>query len=281
MTDDDNEPDEIGSGEIESSLKNLIKELPAPPGGSLLKTILERRGIRGAIRRVYNDPLENYAQQHIFPDTPTDTYWELFRAANRHLRAKGQMDFFQVTETAAEIAEAEGKDTQETTSRHFALWADKMKATTGSFSIETAAARFIESADRLMMILNENQEMQTAAHAYAEAWHWFHMELYGEHELAAKGNEALQSLEAGRQARKDQGALKFGIIARAYADFASGEPNEVKRNSAKHAASAIIETVNKAFVEPPHEFKEIALGTLTNKMPEIIRDYLAQKSAHK
>ena len=35
------------------------------------------------------------------------------------------------------------------------------------------------------MLLEGNREMQVAAQNCANAWHWRHMELMGEHELAA------------------------------------------------------------------------------------------------
>lgn len=294
MADDNTEPDDIGSGEIISSLPNERQEIQPTAGDRFEKAIFERRGIRSSIRRVYKDPLENYAQENIVADTAADTYWLMFHAANRHLTAKGLMNFFDVAELADDVADNKGDSAAETTARHFELWARKMALRPENIR-SSAAAQFIQAADRLWMFLEGNPEMQEAAHAYADAWHWFHMELFGEHEAAAKTEEfaaqaeqlaaqtsdlaaktenATRGLQAGPAAKKAQNAIKFSLIARAYADFVANESREDHRKSPKNAAVAILDAVNDLFAQKG--FAPTSLGTLRNKMPEIIDDYEMQ-----
>jgi hypothetical protein len=240
-----------------------------PPGGNLIQTDAEVRGIRTSIERKYSEPLENAVQKHILAWTPADTHDLLFLAANRHLKAKGLRDFFAVVETADHVAEAEGKDPSETTAHHFRLWLEQMRQETGSLFIETAAASFIQSSDRLFMLLNDNPEIQGAAQSYADAWHWLHLELMGEHELAAKGADAERGRKAGPEAKRNQATLRSAIIALAYKKFAASEPKEANRTSTKFAAEAIIDAVNEALHS--RGLDPIALGTIKNQLPAIIK----------
>jgi hypothetical protein len=262
------DPEDVGEI-ISSTLKHDRARTLGPPGGNLIQTDAEVRGLRTSIQRKYKDPLENAVQKLILAWTPADTHDLLFLAANRHLKAKGLRDFFAVVETAGGIAEAEGKDPSETTTRHFKLWLEQIRQETGSLSIETAAASFIESSDRLFMLLNDNPEMQCAAQSYADAWHWLHLELMGEHELAAKGIDAERGRKAGPEAKRRQAALRSAIIALAYKKFAASEPKEANRKSTKFAAEEIIDAVNKALRD--HGLDPVALGTVKNQLPAIIK----------
>jgi hypothetical protein len=269
LADQTDKPDEEDVSEIISSLNHEIEELHGPDGSNLIKTIVEKRGLLSSTREVFANPPETFEEDVVFPGTPADAHTLLFMAANRHLRAKGEMDFFAVVETAEDIAHAEGKDPAETISRHFGLWLEELTARTGSLSIETAAARFLNASDRLFALLDETPEMQEAAFNYADAWHRLHMELMGEHELAAKGADAERGRKAGPEAKRNQGAARSAIIALAYEKFAKDEPDATRRTSTKYAAEAIIDSVNDALrgcgLDP------IALGTIKNQLPAIIK----------
>lgn len=271
MTGQADEPDEDDVKEIFSSLKHEFEELPGSAGGNLIKTIIEKRGIRSSARPIYAVPLENIAQELKLIRTANDTDALLFMAANRHLRARGEMDFYAVADMAEQVADAEGKDVTETTSRHFRLWSKAMETKTGSLSIETAAARFIEARNRLFMLSNKTAKMRSAAFSFAEAWHFFRMELLGEHELAAKGDTAERSLDAGRAAQKSKGALKSALITSCYESFAAPDTKETRCTNAGYVAGEIIGEVNEAF--KAYELDPIAEGTLKNKLPAIIRDH--------
>jgi hypothetical protein len=219
---------------------------------------------------------------------PADTHALLFMAANRHLLAVGEMDFAAVVETA-EICVPSGYPTPEKISQHFAMWANSLKNRKGSLSIDAIAARFIEAHNRLFMLLNENLETHMAAFAYADAWHWLHMELFGEHELAANAEvaeraaDAAQQLAAkaiagrieGPQAKKRYAALRSTAIAKAYEEYRKAELNEDRRNSAKSAAAQILDKVNATLNRD--NLGSLELSTLEKRLRKIINE--AEKSA--
>jgi hypothetical protein len=158
LADQTYKPDEEDVSEIISSLSHEIEELHGPDGGNLIKTIVEKRGLFSSTREVFADPPETFEDDVVLPGTPADTHALLFMAANRHLRAKGEWDFFAVVETAEVIAHAEGKDPAETISRHFGLWLEGLTARTGSLSIEAVAARFLTASDRVFTLLDQTPE---------------------------------------------------------------------------------------------------------------------------
>ena len=107
----------------------------------------------------------------------------------------------------------------------------------GYLSIETACARFIEAQDHLYTLYNQTAEMQAAVFDYADAWHWLHMELFGEHELAANAEAAEEAADAagktadaaqrlatktiagrseGPRAQARAGALRMAIVENEY-----------------------------------------------------------------
>ena len=180
------QPDETedDAREIVSSLAHRLRKEPAE--GQRFYRVTEKRGIRTSSWT--SDPLLVDAEVET---APADTHALLFTAANRHLLAVGEMDFADVVETAEKCVPSGEYPTPEKISQHFAMWANSLKNRKGSLSIDAIAARFIEAHNRLFMLLNENLETHMAAFAYADAWHWLHMELFGEHELAANTEVAL------------------------------------------------------------------------------------------
>lgn len=270
MPDQPEERDDEDSAEIRSSLIHEIER--EPRGGSLLATITERRGLR-RIRWIQFD--EANVEDPIAFD-PAGTHAVLFTAANGHLRAVGEMDYFAVLDTCERLSKAD-YPSPEQMSTHLKMWVSGLMARKGTLAIDTVAARFLQSQDRLFLLLNENKEMQEAAMAYADAWHWLHMELYGEHELAANAEAAERSAakaSAGRaegpKAQKKNGALRRAIIEAEYKKYAENKSNVRQRQSAKHAASQLLETINKALASAG--LGSIQVATLEKRLTAIIKD---------
>jgi hypothetical protein len=263
--------------EIASQLFHEITEEPG--AGPIVRTVTEKRGIRETEWVHFDDPM---VQDPAVEEAPRDTHDLLFMAANRHLRAVGQMDFFAVVDTAEQIAPAGEYPTSKKISQHFAMWADGLKNQKGLLSVDAIAARFIQAQDRLMMLLNKNEEMQAAAFAYADAWHWLHMELFGEHELAANAEVAGQEADAaqqlaaktiagrirGPQAQRENKVLRMTVIAVEYSKYADRETNRARRTSAKAAATEIFDQVNAALVA--QRLGSVAASTLERKLRTII-----------
>lgn len=246
----DSRPDD--ASEIFSSLKHKTKDVAGVPDTPLVKTIKEERGIRRAMRPLWSGPKDPRSEDIFSQWGPDDTRAALFMAANRHLRAKGELDFFGVVQKADELARHYGHEAADPdkVTRHFELYVEDVEGRTGSLSIETAAAKFVQAHDRLFMLLNENPDVQAAANAYADAWHWLHLEWSGEHELAALGQSAekgLQGLQAGPDAVRKKAAHRRDIIEIEYGKFAEKEAKPARRTSSKSAAPAILAAVNAAF----------------------------------
>jgi hypothetical protein len=276
MLDQPDETDDDAS-EIVSSLVHELREEPGE--GPIVRTVTEKRGIREARWVHFDDPT---VQDPAIEMAPADTHALLFMAANRHLRAVGEMDFFAVVDTAERISPPGEYPTPEKITQHFEMWADGLKNKNGLLSVDAMAARFIQTQDRLMMLLNDNLEMQAAAFAYADAWHWLHMELFGEHELAATAEvagreaDAAQRLAAkttaglskGPAVLKENKALRMSIIAVEYKKYADGEKNPKKKTNVKLAAGRILQPVNLNLVN--RGLQPITETTLKKRLKTII-----------
>jgi hypothetical protein len=168
-------------------------------------------------------------------------------AANRHLRAVGEMDAFAVMETAEKLFPE--YPTKEKISEHMRLWAENLKTQKGVLSIDATAAKFLQAADHLLQILDQTPEVQVAAFAFADAWHWWHLELYGEHALAANAHtaeRAVAGLKAGPEALKRSRALREAVIEVEYDKYAK-TADAIDRGSPKRAAGAILKAVAAVF----------------------------------
>jgi hypothetical protein len=227
-----------GSRKVTSSLRHKITRQPGPDGS---KVVNEKRGIR---RATWSMPAPR-ARPKV--DTETARVFGLMTmAANRHLRAVGEMDSIAVME-ASERLSSEYPSAKKI-SQHMRSWAENIKTQQGALSIDATAARFLQSADHLLQILDQTPAMQSAAFAFADAWHWWHLELYGEHALAVKAATAERSvagLKAGPEALKRTRALRETIIEVEY-DKHVATAKKIDRG-AERAGYAILKKVAKAF----------------------------------
>jgi hypothetical protein len=256
----DNTADE--SCEVTSSLPHKITRRAGPDGSKVVK---EQRGLR---RATWTVPAPG-ARPKV--DTESGRLFGLMTmAANRHLRAVGEMDSIAVMETAERLSsEYPGA---KKISQHMRLWAENIKAQQGALSIDATAARFLQAADHLLQILDQTPAMQSAAFAFADAWHWWHLELYGEHALAAKAKIAERSvagLKAGPKALKRNRALREAAIEVEYVKHAR-KANKKDRVSPKLAARAILGKVSKVFRR--EQLGTIQESTLERALRKIIRD---------
>ena len=271
------EPDDDDSAEIQSSLTHEFKREPGK--GSVVATITESRGLRHTQWSQFDCPdIDDPAEFD-----PAHTHALLFMAANRHLRAVGEMDYFAVLDTSEELTKAE-YPSPEQISRHLRMWIASLKTRKGSLSVDTIAARFLQSQDRLLQLLSESKEMQEAAMAYADAWHWLHMELYGEHELAANAEAAERTADAAQQyaakasagraegpkAQKMKGALRLAVIATEYEKYAAKEDKLARRLSAKHVASHLHERINDVLAKDG--LGSVTIATLEKRLTTLIKD---------
>jgi hypothetical protein len=263
---------------LRSSLKHFKQEVPGPKDGKLIKTVFESRGIRRSTRRVYNDPVEKLGQA-LFSWTPTDTFETLYKKANRHLRACKYQDILEVIGLADAMAQNEGLEaaSPEVVSRHLDLWVTQIEEQTGSLSIETAAARFLRAHDRVALHLSEQSDdrmTMAAIQAYADAWHWFHLEYVGEHDLAYRGEQA----DRGKQSDRSSKGLRLGPESKARTrkqkdDFIeqiySRHLQDGKSEGPKRDAQLIRPAVVAKFEDEQFSKSDISLDTLEKKIYKI------------
>jgi hypothetical protein len=263
---------------IRSSLKHFKQEVPEPRGGKLIKTVFESRGIRRSRRRVYNDPVEKFGQA-LFSWTPTDTFETLYKRANRHLRACKYQDILEVIGLADAMAQNEGLEaaSPEGVSRHLDLWVTQIEEQTGSLSIETAAAKFLRAHDRMSLHLSEQSDgrmTMAAIQAYADAWHWFHLEYAGEHDLAYRGEQAdrrkgsdrsSKGLRLGPESKARTAKQKDDIIEQIY----SKHLLDGKSQGPKRDAQIIRPAVLAKFEDEHFSKSDISVDTLEKKIRKI------------
>jgi hypothetical protein len=256
--------DEAGNGsrKVTSALRHKITRQAAPDGS---KVVEEKRGIR---RVTWSSPAPG-ARPKV--DTESARVFGLMTmAANRHLRAVGEMDAIAVMETAERLSSE--YPSKKKISQHMRLWAENVKTQKGALSVDATAARFLQAADHLLQILDQTPAMQSAAIAFADAWHWWHLELYGEHALAAKAKIAERSvagLKAGPKALKRNRALREAAIEVEYVKHAA-KANKKDRVSPQRAARAILGKVAKVFRR--EQLGTIQESTLERALRKIIRD---------
>jgi len=249
-----------GSREVASSLRHVITEQLAPNGS---KIVNEKRGIRRATRQHPASSTRPAAEAE-------KTFGLMTMAANRHLRAAGEMDAFAVMETAEKLFPE--YPTKEKISEHMRLWAENLKTQKGALSIDATAAKFLQAADHLLQILDQTPEVQAAAFAFADAWHWWHLESHGEHLLAAKADtaeRAVAGLQAGPEALKRSRALRQAIIETEYDKYTT-TADKIDRTSPGRAAGAILKAVAEVFGQ--QELGTITQSTLERVLRKIIRD---------
>jgi hypothetical protein len=251
-----------GSREVTSSLRHKITRQLAPDGS---KVVTEKRGIR---RATWSVPAFG-ARPKV--DTESARVFGLMTmAANRHLRAVGEMDAIAVMETADRLASE--YPSAKKISQHMRLWAENIKTQQGVLSIDATAARFLQTADHLLQILDQTPAMQSAAFAFADAWHWWHAELHGEHALAAKAVTAERSvagLKAGPEALKRNRALREAIIETKYKKHAK-TAEKIDRDNPLRAADAILKAVAADFRK--QDLGPIQKSTLERALRKIIRE---------
>jgi hypothetical protein len=251
-----------GSRKVTSSLRHKITRQPAPDGS---KVVNEKRGIR---RASWSSPAAGARPK---ADTESARVFGLMTmAANRHLRAVGEMDAITVMETAERLSSK--YPSKKKISQHMRLWAENIKTQKGALSIDATAARFLQAADHLLQILDQTPAMQSAAFAFADAWHWWHLELHGEHALAAKAKAAervVAGLRAGPEALKRNRALREAIIETKYKKHAL-TANKIDRASPLRAAGAILKAVAADFRK--QDLGRIQKSTLERALRKIIRE---------
>jgi hypothetical protein len=234
------------------------------------KTVFETRGVRTFAAEVFKDHRLTVAASLLHHETPFDTYIMFMKEADYWLTKAGENKFLEV-DGVAEAAKVDATDDENKRlidDITFQYWAAQIAERHGHLSPASIAARFQQASDYLHRRLNDDTDLQRAVYAFAQAWHWFHFEANGEHELAARGIRSQQQLAAGTLAAQERAALSDRIIFDAYQAWAAHK-SKAERESAKAATADLHAQINgsleKLGVRP------LKRGTLEKKLRELIQ----------
>jgi hypothetical protein len=228
------------------------------------KTIFETRGVRSFAAEIFKD--------HRLTEVALDTYMMFMEAADYWLTEAGESKFLEVAEKA-EAAKVEATDDEKKRLIDdviFQRWAAGITERHGHLSPASIAAHFLWASDYLHRRLNDDADLQEAVYAFAQAWHWFHFEAKGEHELAARGIRSEQQLVAGTAAAHDRAALSDRIVFDAFQVWVANDANGGKRQSAKAATADLLAPINGSLEKL--NLRPLKRGTLEKKLRALIHD---------
>ena len=221
-------------------------EIAAPPESPLTKTVYETRGIR-------EFALEVFAEDQLTADaanlksSPGEIHAMFLKAANFWLKEVGENDYFEIVEVAEQSKNGVDSEMEKAKIDFFTLmlWSSKVAANHGDLSPAAIASRFIFASDNVHRLAGNNDGLLDAIYEYAEAFHWFHFEAMGEHEMAAVGMKSAQGRAVGPAVVHQQASLKKQIIHDAYAAFADDDANHRERDNPKKSAAKLRDPINR------------------------------------
>jgi hypothetical protein len=251
-------------------------EIPGPPKSPVKKIVYETRGIREFALEIFADDQLTVAAANLKVG-PAETYELFLRAANFWLKEVGENDYFEIIDVAEQSKNGIDSDLEKAKIDFFTfwLWSSKVACRHGVLSPAAIAARFISASDHVHRLANKNQELVDAIHAFADAWHWFHFEGLGEHELATIGLKSARGRAVGPTAVHKQASIKKQIIQDAYAGFADDEANGRARMNAKQAASKLLNSINRSLSDL--KLRSIAEKSLTDELRPHVKKRFPKK----
>jgi hypothetical protein len=238
------------------------------------KTVFETRGVRSFAAEIFKDHRLTVAAS-LLRETPFETYLMFMEAADYWLSEAGERKFLEV----AEMAEAAKADTTDDESKPliddvtFQQWAAQIAERHGHLSLASIAAHFLRTSDYLHRRLSDDADLQQAVYAFAQAWHWFHFEAKGEHELAMRGMKGVEDFAAGPQAVHERAILGDRIVSNAVAAYAGDETKGNKRKSPKAAAADLLDQINRSFQDL--KLRPLKQDTLAKKIRALMRERLS------
>jgi hypothetical protein len=191
-------------------------------------------------------------------------------AADHWLTEAGESKFLEVAEMAEDV-KAAATDNAEKCSIDdlaFQFWSSQVAQRHGHLSPASIAAQFLQASDCLHRRLDDDSDLREAVYAFAQAWHWFHFEAKGEHELAARGIRSEQQLAAGTAAAQERAALSDRVIFDAFQLWVADESNGAKRQSAKAATADLLAPINRSLEKL--KSRPLKRGTLEKKIRALI-----------
>lgn len=208
-------------------------------------TFSEKRGIRRENNVfLFSDVDETLALYS--GSMEADTHASLFEIANSWLLEANEKDFFEIAQEAdaatkvARTNKAKGNIDRVT----FQRWWFEIGMKHGFLSPAAIASNFLTASDLVHRLTKGNKQLEIAIYQFADAWHWLHFEVTGEHKLATIGLKSSEGRARGPVVKQQRAELRAKVVAKQYTAFASDPNNAVASKSAKRAAEKILSRVN-------------------------------------
>lgn len=245
---------------------------------------VERRGIRQRVTPIMGNQTDQFVAYMRSPDRPANRFEVLKNCANEILGAAKIKPLKQVLkENAQRVSTESGVSLEKTSDIIAESWWENVLAKTGDVTPQGIAVNFLYWAyrvDRLSKMAG--QESVVVALHFADAWHWLHLEISGEHVAACGGAKRQEALKSGPQRRASQKAKYTTIIEDEVRRFlsrrSSSKTPAPQRSSSRPPPPsavyrAIVETVEGRFAEAGlASYKE---DTLQRAVKAVLRTVLA------
>jgi hypothetical protein len=256
--------DEVGYPLIPSTRHHM----PGAKDSVLKQVVCEERGIRRSKRNEYHNPALGLADWIIADENPENLYMYLLNGAHDLLAACKEIPISSVRDIATTTKGGEESDRAAIAK---AMWLRQIAERKGQLSREFAAAAFLASAENLSEATNKTPRVFEAALAFADAWHWLHLELSGEHFLAAEGQKARQDRASGPQAKAVKAQPAKRIVLELYLAFLEDHQDRpAMQRSQTSALHTIEEPVRRRLQE----------AGLDEYSPETLRTMIGKFSRH-
>jgi hypothetical protein len=256
-----------------TSMAHERRVVPLPEGdpSGARALLVERRGIRERVTPIMNDPADQFVAYLRSPDHPDNRLERLKEHAAGILEAGGiqSLKLFLRANTER-VSVKSGVDFEKTADKLAEIWWEQEMAKGGNVTLRGTAANFLYWAWRFDRLHNKSVgEVKTVGLHFADAWHWLHMEVFGEHAAAYGGVKRKQDLAKSAPARRGRKALSESILEEVYLERRSTTKSPEAFKKASSAAPLILSDVNARLRE--RDLDEYSELTLSKKLGPIMK----------
>jgi hypothetical protein len=216
-------------------------------------TYIERRGLQE-----FKTPLPKQARSKLSPRAQKVAR-RLSIAASEILKRVGEKTLNEVLES---VKPTTPNDEDAATKAAVVTWGSDITKRHGIISLVTHAADFLcglyliplsfaarpadKQADEALADITRHI---LQVYAFCDAWHWLHMEVYGEHRRALDGVQSAENLGAAAPARAEKKKERMEIVRRACAVYWTKHG----RRNAAHTAERLYSEVHKTLKTKGHQ----------------------------
>jgi hypothetical protein len=207
------------------------------------RAYVERRGLRE-----FRSPLSKPARSKL-PPAVQKIAQRLNIAASEILKIAGEKALSEVLES---VKRAKPKDEEAAIKAAVVTWGSDITRRRGILSLVTLAVDFLAGlyliplsfasrpADKQSdQALEDLTRHIRQVYAFCDAWHWLHMEVYGEHRLALGGAHSAENLGAAGPARTAKKKARMEIVRQACEVYWTKHRHRNAARTAEHLLPAV------------------------------------------